>query len=59
MPQKRTSSTSKHEISLLFEFLQVIFVLLNPDPAIQINTDPYGSGSENLAGPGSAYKGTG
>jgi hypothetical protein len=39
-PQKRTSSTSKHENSLLFIFLWVIFALLDPDPANQINADP-------------------
>jgi hypothetical protein len=31
-PQKRTSSTSKLEISLLFSFFVVIFTLLDPDP---------------------------
>jgi hypothetical protein len=46
-PQKRTSSISKHEISLLFLFLWVIFTLLDPDPdpATQINADLCGSGS--------------
>jgi hypothetical protein len=31
-PQKRTSSTSKHEISTFFLLLRVIFALLDPDP---------------------------
>jgi hypothetical protein len=44
-PQKRTSSTSKHENSVLFLFLWVIFALLDPDPATQTNADPCGSGS--------------
>jgi hypothetical protein len=41
-PQKRTSSTSKHENSVLFLFLWVIFALMDPDadPATQINADP-------------------
>jgi hypothetical protein len=39
-PQKRISSTSKHENSLLFLYLWVIFVLLDPDPATQIDADP-------------------
>jgi hypothetical protein len=42
--QKRTSSTSKHEISLFFLLLRVIFPLLDLDP------DPdseYGSGSRS------------
>jgi hypothetical protein len=30
-PQKRTSSSSKQEISVLFFFLWVIFALLDPD----------------------------
>jgi hypothetical protein len=38
-PQKRTSNTSKHEISLLFSFFVGYFALLDPDPATQINTD--------------------
>ncbi len=44
------SSTSKHEISLLFLFLWVIFAFLHPDPdpATQTNADPCGSGSVNL-----------
>jgi hypothetical protein len=39
-PPKRTSSTSKHENSVLFLFLWVIFALLDPDPGTQINADP-------------------
>jgi hypothetical protein len=43
-PQKRTSSNSKHETSLLFTFLWVIFALLDPDPdpatQIGIHADP-------------------
>jgi hypothetical protein len=31
-----------------FLFLWVIFALLDPDPATQINADPCGSGSETL-----------
>jgi hypothetical protein len=31
-----------------FLFLRIIFVLLDPDPAIQINTDPCGSLFETL-----------
>jgi hypothetical protein len=31
-PQKRTSNTSKHEISNFFLLLYVIFALLDPDP---------------------------
>jgi hypothetical protein len=31
-PQKRTSSTSKHEIAKKILFLWVIFALLDPDP---------------------------
>jgi hypothetical protein len=40
--KKRTSSTSKHENSLLFLYLWVIFALLDPDPdpATQSNEDP-------------------
>ncbi len=34
-PQKRTSSTSKHEISSFFKFLWITFALLDPDPADQ------------------------
>ncbi len=52
IPQKRTSSTSKHEISLLFLLLWVNFALLDPepdpDPAPQIITEPCGSASETL-----------
>jgi hypothetical protein len=49
--QKRTSSTSKQENSLLFSvrYLWVIFVLLDPDPATQINADPFESGSTILS----------
>ena len=39
-PPKRTSSFSIHEISSLFPFLLVIFVLLDPDPQTQLNPDP-------------------
>jgi hypothetical protein len=50
-PSKRTSSNSKHEISLPY-FLWVIFALLDPDPdpATQIIADPcgFGSGSATL-----------
>jgi hypothetical protein len=44
-PQKRTSSTSKHENSLLFSIFVVIFALLDPDPypATQSNANPCGS----------------
>jgi hypothetical protein len=50
-PQQTTSSTSKHENSVLFLFLWVVFALLDPDPhpATQINADPCGSGSGTLA----------
>ena len=49
-PPKRTSSTSKHEISHFFLFLLVIFALLDPDPdpAEQNHADPCGSGFETL-----------
>jgi hypothetical protein len=43
--QKRTSSTSKYEISSLFHFLRVTFALLDPDPADQ---NQCGSGSAAL-----------
>ncbi len=45
-PQMRTSMTSKHENSLLFLYLWVIFALLDPDPdpTTQIKADPCGSG---------------
>ncbi len=49
--QPSTSSTSKHENSVLFSiFLWVSFALLDPDPdpATQINADSAGSGSANL-----------
>jgi hypothetical protein len=42
-PQKRTSSNSKLEISLLFSFFVGHFCPIgsgDPDPAIQINADP-------------------
>jgi hypothetical protein len=39
-PQKRTSSTSKHEIFYFILFLWIIFALLDPDPVAQINVDP-------------------
>jgi hypothetical protein len=40
--QKRTSSNSKHKISLLFLLFVGNFPLLDPDPdpATQINADP-------------------
>jgi hypothetical protein len=54
-PQKRTSSTSKHENSVLFLFLWVLFALLDPDPKFECgsgsgssNSNPYGSGSATL-----------
>jgi hypothetical protein len=34
------------KILYFFLFLWIIFALLDPDPATQINADPYGSGSE-------------
>jgi hypothetical protein len=46
--QKRTSSTSKHEISYFFLLLWVIFSLLDPDP-----DSGYGSGSTDLIESGS------
>ncbi len=46
--QKRTASTSKHENSLLFSVLWVIFALLDPKPATQLNADSFGSGSTTL-----------
>jgi hypothetical protein len=51
-PQKRTSSTSKHEISCnFFLILWVTFALLDPDtdPLTSFNPVPSGSGSETLA----------
>jgi hypothetical protein len=42
-PQKRTSSTSKHEISNFYLFLKVIFALLDLDPDFET-----GSGSTDL-----------
>jgi hypothetical protein len=36
------------KILYFFLFLWVIFALLDPDPATQINTDPCGSGSATL-----------
>ncbi len=46
-PQKRTSSTSKDENSLLFSIFFGHFALLDPDPdpTAQINADPCGSGT--------------
>jgi hypothetical protein len=38
--RSRTYSASKHENSSLFLFLWVIFALLGPDRATQINADP-------------------
>jgi hypothetical protein len=46
--QKRTSSTSKHEISYFFLLLWAIFALLDPDPDSE-----YGSGSTDLIESGS------
>jgi hypothetical protein len=48
--QKRTSSTSKHEISYFFLLLRVIFALLDPDPDSEYGS---GSGSTNLIESGS------
>jgi hypothetical protein len=47
-PQKRTSSTSKNENSVLFSIFLGHFSLLDPDPEAQINADPCGSGSKTL-----------
>jgi hypothetical protein len=44
-PQKKTSSTSKDENSVLFLFFGVIFALLDPDPDPQFVC---GSGSGSL-----------
>jgi hypothetical protein len=38
--KKKTSSTSKHENSLLFLYLWLIFALLDLDPGTQMNADP-------------------
>ncbi len=49
--QKRTSSTSKHEISRFFLFLCVVFALLDPGIRIQptkISANPCGSGFTTL-----------
>jgi hypothetical protein len=43
-PEKRTSSTSKHENSVLFLFLWNFFALLDPVPDPQFEC---GSGSSN------------
>jgi len=43
-PQKRTSSTSKDENSVLFQFFGVIFDLLDPDPQFVCGS---GSGSNS------------
>ena len=57
-PQKRTSSTSKHENSVLFSifvgkflpsWIRIRNLNADPDPANQINAGPSGSGSETLA----------
>jgi hypothetical protein len=42
-PQKRSSSTSRHENSLLFPIFVGNFALTDPDPATQINANPRGS----------------
>ncbi len=48
-PSKRkTSSTSKHEISLLFWWVSFARLDPGPEPATQINADPCESGSETL-----------
>ncbi len=39
-PQKRTSSTSKQEISFLFLLLWIIFAFLDPDPGPQTQLNP-------------------
>jgi hypothetical protein len=50
--QKRTSTTSKHEIYLVFLLLWVIFALLDPDPDSQSgSTDPIESGSNSNSDP--------
>ena len=46
--QKRPSCNSTHKISLPFQFLCLIFALLDPDPETQMNVDPCWSGSETL-----------
>ncbi len=49
IPQKRTSSNSKHEISTFFLLLWVIFALLDPDPDSESgSTDLIESGSATL-----------
>jgi hypothetical protein len=60
-PQKRRSSTSKDENSVLFSIffwhflpswigirISNLYADPDPDPAAQINADPCGSGSETL-----------
>jgi hypothetical protein len=50
LSKKRTSSTSKHEISKFFLLLWVIFALLDPDPDYEYgsgSTDPIESGSNS------------
>ncbi len=55
-PQKRTSSTSKHEISYFFIFLWVIFALLDPDPDSESgSTDLTKSGSATLPSTNSVH----
>jgi hypothetical protein len=49
-PQKTTFSTSKHENSVLFSFLWVLFALLDPDPQFEC-----GSRSSNSNACGSGY----
>jgi hypothetical protein len=47
-PQRRTSSTSKHEISKLFLLFGVTFALLDPDPDSESgSTDLIESGSNS------------
>ncbi len=40
IPQKKTSSTSKHEISLFFSIFVGHFALLDPNPLTWLNPDP-------------------
>ncbi len=48
-PSKETFQYfKKWKFCTFFYFFGVIFALLDPDPATQINADPYGSGSETL-----------
>jgi hypothetical protein len=52
-PQEKPSALKREHPALqkikfftFFLFLWIIFALLNPDPTVQINADPCGSGSE-------------